>query len=265
MFTASYSTGIAIVWSSRDALLYTMPFITRPAHWGEPPGKRGTAAVWGRAAALGGLCGTSLICLVWLARTRIPNFPMPAMGAPAFCFFGHKYPRDFNAFLDNYPFPLLVAGVATAAPGVSWLLAHALAFCGGGAWARRWHARKQRRRHQHQPVAGDGHGAGAGYSNAPLEEGGKDGYVLSVEEVAEEQVAEDDAAGRLVRRLKTVEGVIYASCNLVAVRYAFHVWHRAQPFLEPESSEHDWGFGQIVAVILVAAPVLAFLETLTSR
>jgi hypothetical protein len=173
----------------------------------------------------------------------------------------------------------MVAGIATAAPLLTLALGFAAQCCGIERPLRRRAAAAvaasksssslsstlSSSPKQRQLVAdSDEKAEAAGRNNAPYFSGGC-GFVANN--------GADDEAGKsnhhhhyhaaiVWRLLETVDAVIYAACNAVAVFFSFHVSHAARPVLDEARSEHNWGFGQIVAIIMVLAPVLALFNVL---
>jgi hypothetical protein len=71
----------------------------------------------------------------------------------------------------------------------------------------------------------------------------------------------------LVTSRKVVCGIglgIIAMFVWMVVRL-FQMWHEAQPYLQEGTSETDWGFGQVVSVILLIGPILTFFQTITGQ
>ncbi len=68
---------------------------------------------------------------------------------------------------------------------------------------------------------------------------------------------------RFIQRLQQLEKVAYVSCNLTGLVYAFSQWGKAQKHLKPDTSEQEWRFGQIVALLLFLGPLLVFIVVVT--
>jgi amino acid transporter len=55
------------------------------------------------------------------------------------------------------------------------------------------------------------------------------------------------------------------SVFVVMIVRLFQMWGQAQPYLQESTSETDWGFGQVVALILLIGPILTFIQTITGQ
>ncbi len=70
---------------------------------------------------------------------------------------------------------------------------------------------------------------------------------------------------RSIHRLQQLEKIAYMGCNLTGFVYTFSQWGKAQKHLKPHTSEQEWRFGQIVALLLFLGPVLVFVEVITGQ
>ncbi len=88
---------------------------------------------------------------------------------------------------------------------------------------------------------------------------------ISSEGDSDEINERDTPKKRLLRRLQAVEGLIYVACNITGIVFAFKERNKAKKYIDPTSSEREWAFGQIVALVLLGTPLLAFIEVLTGK
>jgi uncharacterized Tic20 family protein len=161
--------------------------------------------------------------LGYLAGSRSADFPQPAMMKPAHCFM----PADERASEHHHAMrhdvgPFVVALVGAFAPAIALAFAKTVVYV-------------------------------LSFVRPDIEQR-NDGR----DEINER----DMRRKRLLWRLQSVECIICLACNATGIVFAWAVWRKAKPFLDPQSQEREWGFGQVVAVVLVAAPVLIFFEVL---
>jgi hypothetical protein len=227
---------IVVIVSARAhtvAQVLTFSSSERPARWGAWPGARAATAVLARTVVHGALFVMTLFQLGVLASMRMPDFPQPAMALPAFCFSYDIYPRAFRGDMDKYPAPRLVGQVALFSSAI-------LGFLNGMHdiyISRIRHWRRRRRR-----PSGSGDGNSGSDSN-----GGTDN----------DNTLHDSVLQRAMDTLKTV---ILSICIIVCIVFMFREWNAAQKFLDPITAEKAWGFGQIIAVVMLALPILSFLR-----